>query len=402
MSMFEKPSFLVQLGHNGHKLTESLLEDGHADGAILSPADYTRGKNKEMAQVFADFGGTVLFDPQYYIPRTDRPGLDTYPYFKKYGGDDFDTSGVRGEYANLCDEIISVQDEMGVAAYISPARFLDTFSNAKLDEWEEMNREFLKRAQSADRDIPVFASLPLLSTSMVDAQQRKALLNRVTRLDVDGFYVSVEFDGDNRFPLTKASNVYSFLELLLTLKKNRYEVLVGHTHQIAHLFFGIGVDAFASGHYQNLRAFDTRRWDPHDEQGGGRLVVKYYSEEILNELRVDPEMDLMYQKDDFDLTEIRTESPFDSALFDPSLPPSAAGWTFREEAWDHYIWCCNQIAMKYRGLTDEERFETAMETIESAESKFEEIIDKIGVLSEPERAIYSDWSNALQLIESDL
>ena len=400
--MFEEPSFLVQLGHNGHKLTESILENGYADGAILSPADYEKGKNEEMARAFSNNGGEVLFDPQFYIPRTDRPGLETYPYFREYGGDDFDTAGVKSEFADLCDEIISVQDAIGVDAYIAPARFLDTFSSKKLDEWEELTGEFIRRARDSDRDIPVFASLPLLSTSLVDSTQRKNLLNRVTRLDPDGFYVSVEFDMEHRYPLTKASNVYSYLDLLLSLKKNRYEVIVGHTHQIAHLLFAIGVDAFASGHYQNLRAFDTRRWDPQDEQGGGRIVVKYYSEEILNELRVDPELDLMYQKDDFDLDYIRTKSPYDAELFEPTLPPSAVGWKFRDDAWDHYIWSCNQIAEKYRGLDQEEKIELAKSTLADAEEKYETITEDLGVLSEPEPAIYSDWSNALQLIESDL
>lgn len=400
--MFEQPSFLVQVGHNGHKLTESILEKGHADGAILSPADFKKGKNEEMAEIFSDEDGTVLFDPQYYIPRTDRPGLDTYPYFRQFGGDDFDTDGVKSKSSDLIEQVIDVQDDMEVDAYIAPSRFLDTFSSAKLDEWEEFTGEFINQVENSGKDVPVFASLPLLSTSLVDAEQRKNLLNRVTRLDPDGFYVSVEFDQEHRYPLTKASNVYSLLDLLRSLKSNRYEVLVGHTHQIAHLLFAIGVDAFASGHYQNLRAFDTRRWDPQDEQGGGRLVVKYYSEEILNELRVDPELDLMYQKDDFDINTIRTKSPFDSALFDPSLPPSAAGWTFRDEAWDHYIWSCHQIAKKYRGLDDDEKLETANTTLENAEDKFEEVTEKIGVLSEPEPAIFDDWSDALELIESDL
>lgn len=400
--MFDEPTYLVQIGHNGHKLTTDNLENGFGDGGILSPADYEREKNKQIAETIKDEEGTVLYDPQFYIPRTDRPGLDTYEYFTEYGGDDFDTVGVSSEYETLSRQIIELQDYLDVDAYIAPARFLDTFSDVKVSEWEEMTNVFLNVARSEGRDIPILASLPVYQKSLIDTEQRSTLLNRITQVDVDGFYVSAEFDREIRHPLTGASNVYSLLHLLNTLKKNRYDVLVGHTHQIAHLFFGIGINAFASGHYQNLRAFDTRRWDPEDEQGGGRLVIKYYSEKILNELRVDPELDLMYQKEGFDMETIRSGSPYEGDLFDDSLPPSATGWKFREAAWDHYLWCCNQIAEKYKGLDAEERFNQAKEKIEEAEETYDALSEEFGILSEPEPAIYSDWEAALSLVEDDL
>lgn len=402
MTMFDEPTFLVQIGHNGHKLTTENLEKGYCDGAILSPADYPFDKNLEISRSINRKNGTVLFDPQFYIPRTNRPDLETYGYFDQYGGNEFDTAGVSSQYNSLCQEIISTQDELNVDAYVSPARFLDTFSEPKIDEWEEMTGHFLKIAEEDGRDIPVLVSLPIYQKSLVDAEQRTYLLNRITQIDADGYYVSVEFEREVSHPLTGSSNVYSLLQLLNTLKKNRYDVLVGHTHQIAHLFLGIGINAFASGHYQNLRSFDTRRWDPEDEQGGGRIVVKYFSDRLLNELRVDPELDLMYQKGDFDIDKIRTPSPYDDDLFDSSLPPSAVGWKFREASWDHYIWCCDQIAKRYRGITEEERFQLAKQKIDSAGELYDEISDTFGMLSEPEPAIYSDWRDSLSLIESDL
>jgi len=402
MTLFEESSFLVQIGHNGHKLTTENVEKGNADGGILSPADYKQEKNISISDSIRSSGGIVLFDPQFYIPRTDRPDMATYGYFEEYGGDDFDTSGVGSQFRDLCEQIIDVQDTLQVDAYIAPARFLDTFSDQKISEWVELTEVFVSIAKEFGRDIPVFASLPVYYKSLVDADQRSRLLNRITQIDVDGFYVSAEFDREERHPLTGSSNVYSLLELLNKLKKNRYEVLVGHTHQIAHLFLGMGVDAFASGHYQNLRAFDTRRWDPEDEQGGGRIVIKYYSDALLNELRVDPELDLMYQKSDFDLDDIRTVSPYDQDLFDSSIPPSATGWKLREDAWDHYIWCCNQIAERYAGKTDDEKFKLAQTKLENAASLYDRISSEFGMLSEPEPSIYEDWQAAFSLIESDL
>lgn len=400
--LFDEPSYLIQIGHNGHKLAQDIIENGYADGAILSPADYRREQNESIAASINALGGTVLFDPQFYIPRSDRHKFDTYDYFQDFGGDDFDTVGVGQQLESLCEEILDLQDKFETDAYISPARLLDAFSDSKLEYWEELTAAFIDAAEERERDVPVFASLPVDQRPLNDKRQRSKLLNQVTQLDPDGFYVSGEFDDEHRYPLTGASNVYSMLDLMNGLKQNQYEILVGHSHQVAHLFFGIGVDAFASGHYINLRAFDTSRWEPGDDQGGGRQVVKYYSDKLLNELRVDPDLDLMYQKDDFDLETVRTPSEYDDPLFEESDPPSTVGWKFRDAGWDHYIWSCYKISRKYRGKTLEEKFETAEKTVEGAGELFDEIQDQLGMLTEPEESIYTDWAASMSSIKSDV
>jgi len=400
--MFDEPSFLVQIGHNGHLMVEDVLQKGYADGAILSPADYSEDDNEDISNIIHRYDGTVLFDPQFYIPRSDRPKFTHYDYYQEFGGDDFDTVAVGSENETLCRELITLQDNLGVDAYIAPARVLDTFSDKKIEEWAELTGMFLHTAEKEGRDIPVLASLPVDQQPLTDKSQRSKLLNNATRLDPDGFYVSTEFETDSRYPLTGPSNVYSALDLLNSLKQNQYEVIVGHTHQVAHLYLGIGVDAFASGHYVNLRAFDTRRWDPDNEQGGGRQVIKYYSDKLLNELRVDQDLDLMYQKDGFELETIRTPSDYDEPLFENSDPPSTVGWALRDASWDHYIWSCYDISRKYRGKSIDERLATAEQTVEEAEKLYEKIEDEFGMLTEPTKQIYDDWRASLSTIKSDV
>ena len=400
--MFDEPSFLIQMGYNGGKLGPDMMERGFADGAILSPADFDRDRNKELAREFHDADGDVLFDPQFYIPRADRENLESYDYFGEHGGTDFDTADVGGNLTELCEHLIELQDWLEVDAYLSPARTLDTFSTTKIDEWLDYTEAFIDVVDSKGREIPVLASLPLEGKSLNDKDQRDTLLNRITGVDPDGFYVSVEFDQSNRYPLSGASNIYSYLDLLNTLRKNRFEILVGHTHHVAHLFLGIGINAFASGHYNNLRAFDQRRWDPDDNQGGGRLVTKYYTDKLLNELRLDPDLDLMYQKSGFDMDKIRMASPYDTPLFNSSDPPSTVGWNFRRGAWDHYLWACYKISRQYRGKSLTERYDAAMSKIEEAEELFGDVQSEFGMMAEPEGRIFDDWRTALSTMKSDL
>ena len=113
--MFDEPSFLVQIGHNGHLMVEGVLQKGYADGAILSPADYSEGDNEDISNIIHRYDGTVLFDPQFYIPRSDRPKFTHYDYHQKFGGDDFDTVAVGSENEPLCRELITLQNDLSTS-----------------------------------------------------------------------------------------------------------------------------------------------------------------------------------------------------------------------------------------------------------------------------------------------
>lgn len=403
--MFDEPTFLVQVGHHGHKRAENALKQGYADGAILSPADYTYKKNRKYGNKFSEDGGTVLFDPQFYIPRTDRQDLTTYSYFEEKGGDDFSTAMFASESdrEDLCRDIIAVQDNCSVDAYISPARFVDSVSDTQLDRWLDLTESFIKVAREDGQDIPVFASLPVDGYELTEGERRDQLLNRITSLDPDGFYVSVQYDDrDERLPLKGEENVEAYLRLMLSLRTNRFEVIAAHTHQIAHLLLGIGINVFASGHYQNLRSFDVDRWVPSDDDGPRTQVVRYYSDQLLNAVRVNTDLEEIVVGNKLDESKIRTQSPFDSNLFTGTTSPEGTGWKFSDASWEHYIWSCNQIAEQYQNKALGDRIDTAEAKLNGAESLYKKIKSQVGELDSVDDAIYEDWKNALKNVRTDM
>lgn len=398
--LFDEKSFLVQIGWNGHNVAIENVEEGYADGAILSPVDHKKQKNKQIAEDISE-NGMVLFDPQFYIPRvgeTKEQRMGTYDYFDEYGGDEFDTQET--SHSELASKLIEIQDELETDAYISPARMIDIFSESKISEWKSFTNSFLDKVEEEGRDIPVLVSLPLDSDAIIEPENREKILSHVTQVDADGFYVSVEFDGERRHPLRGMSYVFAYLYVMKTLKKNRYEVLAAHTHQVAHLLYGVDVDAFASGHYKNLRTFDERRWNPEDE-GGGSPVVRYYSDKILNDIRIDQGISLLYQRQEF-LDDIRMNSPYEQTLFGEG-PPEESGWALREGSWDHYIWACSQIRDRYRGVDSQERREELVEEkIQNARELYEEMEENGIMLSEPDEDIFDDWQAAFQSVNMQL
>lgn len=403
--MFDTPTFLVQCGHHGKGRATEAVKEGYADGAILSPADYKFKQNEGLSEELRSEGGTVLFDPQFYIPRADRPDLTTYPYFQARGGEDFSTGmfASRTEREELCRDVLAVQDDLEVDAYLAPARFLDSYTGTNLDRWLDFTESFLKIAEEDGRDIPVFASLPIDGFELNDEERRDRLLNRVTKVDPDGFYVSVRYnDRDTRLPLNGEENVYSYLKLLVSLRLNRYEVIAGHTHQIAHLLLGLGINAFASGHYQNLRAFDVDRWEPSDEEQFGRQVVRYYSDELLNSIRVESQLEELYTTTGFDESKIRTGSPYEEDLFDGTTTPEESGWKYSGASWEHYIWSCNKIRSEYQGKDLGERMNHAEETVKQAKQTYDEVKKTVEPLDSVEEDIYDDWSNAYDEVRNDI
>ena len=400
--MFEEPSFLLQVGHNGRNRVELAIENDHLDGAILSPSDYEMDDSRGIADDLSAADYLTLFDPQFYLPgQGDRDDLNDYDYHNEYGGEDY-TSGFFYDSDNrreFCDSVISTEEELDVDAYISPSPFIERINDDAIDNWYDLSESFLESAKAVDDTKPVFLSLPVDGGQINDVDRRNSLLNTITELDVDGFYVSVAHDGDVRVPLRGEENIISYLDLMLSLRTNRYEVIAAHTHQVSHLLFAIGVNAIASGHYKNLRSLDIDRWIVPDETQIRRTVIRYYSDALLQSIRPDSLLNELYDNQSFDESSVRTGSPYDAGLFDSGTSPANAGWGMASGSWEHYNWSCHEIAKRYRNMSLGERMTAAQERISSARDLYTQIDSEIdGGTTEIEGDLYSEWESSLRSV----
>lgn len=402
--MFDEPTFLIQVGHHGANRVGEAIDHNNLGGAILSPTDYKPGRNDELAGQLRSEGLIKLFDPQFYLPgQGDRKDLNEYDFHDEYGGDDFSSSLFydprrREDFSKV---LINDQDDYDTDAYITPSPYISDLSTDEIDDWRELSGAFVQAVESYGRDIPIFVSLPINGDRLSDSSARNYLLNTATELDVDGFYVSVSYSNkENRLPLQGGDNLRAYLDLMSTLKLNRYEVLAGHTHQVAHLLFPIGVDAIASGHYKNLRNFDHERWIVPDEDEIRRTVARYYSDELLTSIRPDGLLDELAQDSSFDVSQIRTDTPYDSDLFDGPVSPANAGWGKAEGAWDHYTAACNKIATTYRGKDLDARLNLAKAKVSKAAALHRKISANIDEhVDEIDPQVYEDWENMLEYFE---
>lgn len=402
--MFDEPSYLVQLGFQGKNRIELGINHNYVDGAILSPADYIKESLEDIAEELSDASLVTLFDPQFYLPNQgDRDKLDRYDYHDHFGGDDYYT----GLFMNDSDrndffeELIDLQDELGCDGYISPSEHMSSISSDEVANWKKRTELFAEKAESYGRDIPIFATLSVSGEHLTDKSLRNYLLNVATMLDIEGFYVSSMYDSDTALPLKGEPNVKAYLKTLLSLKANQYTTIAANTHQISHLLFAVGVDAFASGHFNNLRSFDTDRWVVPDDPPPRQRVTRYYSDRLLSDIRPDHLMTEIAEETSVDVDVVQSSTP---SLWEDSLFDSGsinAGWPESEGGWDHYTHSCGEIARQYRGLDKIGRVDHAKDKIQDAkrmhqmlQSEIDQHTDELGI------EFLNDWENALDEVTS--
>lgn len=74
--------FLLQQGWGMMTLSNELLQAGVGSGIILSPRVSDPEQLARHADAVRQLGKQVLFDPQFYVPRTSHERIRQFPYWK--------------------------------------------------------------------------------------------------------------------------------------------------------------------------------------------------------------------------------------------------------------------------------------------------------------------------------
>jgi hypothetical protein len=73
--------FLLQQGYGMLELAPEFIASHVESGIVLSPRSSKPEQLQRLASRVRRLGGTVLFDPQFYEPRTDHVRILSYPYW---------------------------------------------------------------------------------------------------------------------------------------------------------------------------------------------------------------------------------------------------------------------------------------------------------------------------------
>lgn len=311
-----------QMGHQ----SDNLLDDQRLDryrGAILSPVNCDQfgvAAQISCAKDRKDFAS--IFDPQLYVPNSDRGHLKEWKYFPS----DVDTADLSSEqwWQNLVSAIAKNVISMEPTAICSPAVipkvFSDDYYSRLISDGQELCR-LLK-----DTSIrPVQTALVGLAD--LSAQDRALAVGSIlSQTKADWVYVLLHGDTHPRSELDETEELKGVLRLISSLENSGLRVTVGYCSSDVLLWKAIGVSCCATGKFFNLRRFTRTRFE-EPAQGGGQLPY-WFEESLMAFLR---ESDLIRVRNEGMLSDASLRNPFGQEILgqfenEPGKPWLALGW----------------------------------------------------------------------------
>jgi hypothetical protein len=271
----ELMSVYHQMGHDSENLLW-LPELAQYRGAILSPVNY--GQVKIAAQVEwarGRDGFETIFDPQLYVPNSERGCLREWPYFP----DDVDTADLASDvwWERLMDAIVGVCTTIRPTAVCSPAIMPGTYPDDYFARMVSIGDQLSTRlANSGMRAVQTaVVGMPELATP----DRPMAIASILSRSRTSHIYLVLVSRTEPRRELIEVEEIKGAMRLISAMQEAGLEVTVGFSSTDVLLWKAAGASHCATGKFFNLRRFTRTRFEEPGGSGGGQLP--YWLEESL-------------------------------------------------------------------------------------------------------------------------
>ena len=269
-----------QMGHD----SENLLwepELGGFRGAILSPVNYEMQKiSSQIVWAREQENFTSIFDPQLYVPNSERETLREWPYFPA----DVDTADRSSEawWNTVLDSIVDVCAEIRPTAVCSPAVLPSTYPDEYFATLVTVGDQLASRLRGT--------SIRAIQTAVVALPEISApgramtLASILSRSRTGVVYLVLVSQIEPRRELMEVEELKGAMRLISALRDAGIEVIVGFSSSDVILWKAAGASHCATGKFFNLRRFTRTRFDEPPGSGGGQLPY-WFEESILSFLR---------------------------------------------------------------------------------------------------------------------
>ncbi|HAS87941.1 MAG TPA: hypothetical protein DCS48_01335 [Desulfovibrio sp.] len=284
---------LHQAGHNTVWNIKSYEEDNAGDGIIFSPVHYTVNNIEKVQKPTKQVS---LFDPQFYIPDSQKNKLQTYEFFPEKlmnGFETIDYQSIAHKSAKLCLEFQLQQDFESI---IIPCRFYDDLLTDFIERQKAFTVEpFLNELSRIKHDKDIYISLSLTAPMIIDKRFRNNILNWITSYqEIDGVYLQVDF-GERSKQIQNYEKLYNFVEFVNELIEADLKVICGYMNTEGLLISALDINAVTMGAYENTRMFSTDKFLVNDGIKTGP-APRIYLPNLLNWIRYDTAVEI---KEDF-------------------------------------------------------------------------------------------------------
>lgn len=315
--------FYLQQGYGMMALNEECAQANENCGFILSPRSLNKRQSidriSEHAKKLQKKGSEVLFDPQFYQPRTNLEKITQFPYFDDSA---FLTQDFVGDGAKkMALSAIKYQElDLNVDSYIIPG----IYTNSIDEDWLEIFDNLLVGSLSSSYNKKEYYQTISLGPDAVLSPNFDDFIGQCVLSPVNGFYVVLKEPEDN-YLIQDSLYLYRLLDAFLSLKLANKKVILGYANQQDLMFAGAGIDGLATGNYQNVRKFDPSIFIDSNEEDIKRKGKWYFDGKTLSEYKLQ-QLDLAFSrglKDKFGPI-----NDFNKILFEVDRPSTIAiKWT---------------------------------------------------------------------------
>ena len=338
----------LQMGHGMREHCVELNKKWKGATSILSPKNMTIEKMLNLSDSLEKYNGSVIFDPQFYVPRTSHENLCEHSFWpSNYNTNMFLNGSGCSEMLNVLynDYVLPLKAN----AFIIPGIY---FSNVDGD-FDKINSIIQNAVNKMNIKIPKYMTLCIGEDLLKNEEKTHALLDYLENYPVDGFYI-VPIHPNNSYLIDNASWLINLFDLVAGLKLFEKTVIVGYSnHQF--LFLSLAkVDAICAGTWMKTRMFPLGDFKiDDDEQEGGRKSTWYYCPQALTEYQIQF-LDIAHSGGI--LKDMKTDPVFNSNYTDilfQGAQPTTVNFSERE-AFRHYLQCLKVQCDNVSGLTYEE------------------------------------------------
>lgn len=245
---------LHQVGHNSNWNVESFERELCGDGLILSPLHQSMTTVERMS---AATRAASIFDPQFYLPNSRKPKLQTYPFFPEQVDGGFQTSTFAPHAATVARDCIDFQVAQGFRKVVVPTRFISQPFPDYFDQHNAFTVDaFMEHAGSR----PLCLSLAVTAPMIQHPAWRQSLLNWITSFPaVDEVYLMYEHVRDYK-QVQDGEFLRDCLSFFSDILSTGLALTVGYTNTEGLLFSASGDLNITMGSFENTRIFSVDKF----------------------------------------------------------------------------------------------------------------------------------------------
>lgn len=259
---------LHQCGHNSIWNRTAYSDRSDGSGLILSPVHERISQVKGYDKTIRN---ASLFDPQFYLPNSQKSKLHEYEFFPDAIASGFQTTAFEVmalDAARLC---VDFQLDQEFERIMIPARHFEQMITDYCPKQEAYSvvPHLTALAERTGHGRPIYLTLPLTTHMVLDQGYRTELLNWVTGFpEIDGVYLIIA-DSRQTKQICNGDDMFAMLSFVRELKLSEIEVLVGYCNSES-LLYGLveGVEV-TFGAYENTRIFSIDKFVVSDEDQRG-------------------------------------------------------------------------------------------------------------------------------------